>query len=310
MRTDPHTVAILISAYNAEEYIVDAVRSALNQSYPMVSVWVMDDGSTDQTWNKLQELDDERLHIRSRENRGKSASINELLDCCDAPYFAMQDADDRSLPNRAERIVAALDDDPELALVLSGYTAFSNDGHAYAISRRLSPGDAKRLVHEFQMPSHDPTMGGRVNIPRVLRFDESLRIGQGVDFVWRTAENEKIAVLPDILYCYRIHDRSTTRKGSETVSRSMATVYGKALRRRTGLQLTESEIRDRFGIRHDASSNLWAIHVMAVQTALQNQDRRGALRIGLESARGIRKGTRYLKPLAVAVRGSLRRRTR
>ncbi len=66
MRTDPHTVAILISAYNAEEYIVDAVRSALNQSYPMVSVWVMDDGSTDQTWNKLQELDDERLHIRSR----------------------------------------------------------------------------------------------------------------------------------------------------------------------------------------------------------------------------------------------------
>ncbi len=51
-------------------------------------------------------------------------------------------------------------------------------------------------------------------------------------------------------------------------------MYGKALRRRTGLQLTESEIRDRFGIRHDASSNLWAIHVMAVQTALQNQDRR------------------------------------
>jgi glycosyltransferase involved in cell wall biosynthesis len=303
VQTDQETIAFLISAYNAEPYIVGSVRSALDQTYPNVVVWVIDDGSTDQTWDRLLQFDDERLHLRRRQNRGKPASMNELLDCCDAPYFAMQDADDISLPNRAERLVATLSEDPDLALVLSGYTAFFEGGQTYRISRRLNPADAKRLVDEFQMPSHDPTMGGRVASARVVRFDEHLRGVEGVDFVWRTAETEKIAVLPDVLYQYRIHDQSTTRSGTVSLSRSMATVYGNALSRRTGLEFTESEILDRFGIRHDASNNLWAIQVMAVQTALQEQDRRTALRVGLESLRNMRRGVRYIKPLAIAIRG-------
>ncbi len=135
------------------------------------------------------------------------------------------------------------------------------------------------------------------------RFDEHLRGVEGVDFVWRTAETEKMAVLPDVLYQYRIHDQSTTRSGNVALSRSMATVYGKALSRRTGLVLTESEVLDRFGIRHDASNNLWAIQVMAVQTALQEQDPRTALRVGLESLRNIRRGARYIKPLGIAIKG-------
>ena len=52
-------VAIIISNYNYGEYVLEAIDSALNQTYPNVRVYVLDDGSSDDSWNKISSITDE-----------------------------------------------------------------------------------------------------------------------------------------------------------------------------------------------------------------------------------------------------------
>lgn len=297
------TIAFLVSAFNAEAYIRDAVSSALDQANANVSVWVLDDGSTDATASELSEIDDPRLHVIRRPNRGKAASMNELLELCGTEYFAMQDADDLSVSNRAQIAIDHLERDPELAMVLSGYEAFIDDRRRYRISRAIPPEEVARIITRFSVPSHDPTMVGRVDIARSVGFNPRFRIGQGIDFIWRVGEQHRVAVIPDVLYRYRVHEGSTTHRGSTDLTRSLAGVTAEAVARRTGRVMTVEEVIEQFEIRHDPANNMYGIYTLAVRSALTNGDRREAIRVGLHAARRVRLGPRYLRPLLLALVG-------
>ena len=52
-------VAIIISNYNYGEYVLEAIDSALNQTYPNIRVYVLDDGSSDDSWDKISSITDE-----------------------------------------------------------------------------------------------------------------------------------------------------------------------------------------------------------------------------------------------------------
>lgn len=297
------SVAILISAFNAEPFIFDAVHSALAQNHPNTSVWVLDDGSTDGTWDVLARIDHPRLHRFRRENRGKPATINELLDKCEATYFLMQDADDLSLPTRAAVVARQLDRDPGLALVLTGYEAFIDERRRYRVSMPMSDEEVSRVIDSYAIPSLDPTMGGRVDIARAFRFDPSLRITEGIDFIWRVGEQARVAVLGDVLYRYRIHSSSITKVDTAKVTKQLAAATAAAMTRRTGQAVTEEDAIRTFGIHHDAANNMHGIYVQATRSALAKGERREALRVGLHSAMQFRLGAIYLKPLILAIGG-------
>jgi glycosyltransferase involved in cell wall biosynthesis len=297
------SLAVLISAFNAERYIVESVTSALSQTYQNTSVWVIDDGSTDRTWDLLSQIESPRLHRFSRRNRGKAASINELLERCGATYFAMQDADDLSDPERAAVVVKRLDEDPDLALVLSGYEAFIDGRRKYRISRSISTDEVARIIDSYSVPSHDATMAGRVDIARAIGFDSSFRIGQGIDFIWRVGERHRVLVVPEVLYRYRVHGESTTLSSTAELTYKSARVTAAAVSRRTGSTVTEEEVIKRFGIRHDVANNMYGTYALAVRTAIAEGDRSRAIRVGLHSAWRVRLGPRYLRPLLLALGG-------
>ena len=99
-------VTVLITAYNEADYIEEAVRSVLAQTYDHLEAVVINDGSTDETGDVLRRrFDDERLRVFNQERTGRVPSLNHGLDVANGAFVAVLDADDRCRPNRIERQV-------------------------------------------------------------------------------------------------------------------------------------------------------------------------------------------------------------
>ncbi|AZN72611.1 glycosyltransferase family 2 protein [Georhizobium profundi] len=103
-------VSIIIAAYNAEDTVARAVRTALKQDGVKVEVIVVDDASVDDTPDSVSRIDDERVHlIRLAENGGPGAARNAGLDAATGRYVAVLDSDDTMHPERMARLVARAD---------------------------------------------------------------------------------------------------------------------------------------------------------------------------------------------------------
>jgi glycosyltransferase involved in cell wall biosynthesis len=101
-------VSILIPAYNAEEFVADAIRSAMEQTWGRKEIIVVDDGSTDRTAEVVREFSSKEIVFVSRENQGASAARNHAFMLSQGDYIQWLDADDLLAPDKIERQFAAL----------------------------------------------------------------------------------------------------------------------------------------------------------------------------------------------------------
>lgn len=101
-------VSVIIPTYNRAATVLDAVQSALGQTYPCVEVIVVDDGSSDGTAKLLEECS-ERIKLLHQENAGPSAARNHGARHASGDVFAFLDSDDVWIPEKIERQVALMD---------------------------------------------------------------------------------------------------------------------------------------------------------------------------------------------------------
>lgn len=101
-------VSVIMPAYNAAAHIEEAVRSVMAQTYGAWRLLVLDDGSRDDTVERVQRLaaqDDRITLIRNAENCGVARTRNRGLDLCEEGYVAFLDSDDVWHPEKLERQV-------------------------------------------------------------------------------------------------------------------------------------------------------------------------------------------------------------
>ena len=116
------TVTCLMTAYNYERYVAEAIRSVLEQAYPpeLLDLVVVDDGSTDGTAEvvrALQRAAPGRINLVQTENRGLAAATQTAIDTAQGRLLAICDADDRWLPDRVAHQVDVFRSDAEVTLV-------------------------------------------------------------------------------------------------------------------------------------------------------------------------------------------------
>lgn len=111
-------VSILIPAYNAEKTVVEAIQSALAQTWPRKEIIVINDGSTDRTAEVAKQFGS-RITLISTENRGLCAALNEAYPRAQGDYIQELDADDLLAPGKIERQLAALKDGDGPRVLLS-----------------------------------------------------------------------------------------------------------------------------------------------------------------------------------------------
>lgn len=98
-------ISIIMAVYNAEEYLEEAIRSMLNQSFKNFEFIIIDDGSYDNSLDLIKKfaLFDNRVSFISRANKGLIYSLNEALKKSKGHYIARMDADDISCPERLKK---------------------------------------------------------------------------------------------------------------------------------------------------------------------------------------------------------------
>jgi glycosyltransferase involved in cell wall biosynthesis len=117
-------VAVVIPTYNRRAMVCEAVKSVLAQRNAKFELIVVDDGSTDGTWEELTQIaavaNDhaqwEMMRIERTPNRGPATARNTGVAIAAAPFVALLDSDDLWLPHKLNRQIAFMRDHPEYAI--------------------------------------------------------------------------------------------------------------------------------------------------------------------------------------------------
>lgn len=115
-------ISVIMGVYNTSNYAIlnKAVNSILNQTYKNFEFIICDDGSTDNTYEKLKNIErsDRRIKIIKNDiNRGLAYTLNHCISVSNGEYIARMDADDISLTNRFELELKFLEENLEYDFV-------------------------------------------------------------------------------------------------------------------------------------------------------------------------------------------------
>jgi len=118
-------VSVLVPAYNAEQWIADTIKSALDQTWSRKEIIVVDDGSRDRTLAIARQFASENVRVVTQENRGASAARNRAFELCQGDYIQWLDADDLLAPDKiAKQMATAEKPECERALLSGPWATF------------------------------------------------------------------------------------------------------------------------------------------------------------------------------------------
>ena len=210
-------VSIVMSAYNCEPFLEQALESIINQSYQEFELILFDDASTDSTKTIVQNfaLNDTRIiAVFNDINKGLTANLNKAISLSKGAYIARMDADDIALPSRIEKQVKFLDDHQEIDLV--GSTAFDINEYGEEIQLRKSPklhDDIIALLPKANPITHSTVMFRKKSFASIGYYNESYRTTQDYEMWFRAAgKGLKFHNLQEILLKYRIDNNYHKRK--------------------------------------------------------------------------------------------------
>lgn len=164
-------LTVITSVFNKGDRIRETVQSILSQSFCDFQYWVVDDGSTDNTWLILNEFDDPRLVLTRQNNRGFVRTMIDCMNMIETPYVAIQGAGDLAHPERLMKQLKALQSEPRLAAVSAG-VMFS---YPYATPQFPVAAHSNHLVlnHVSQLLGDNPINHGEV----MIRLDAYHQVG-------------------------------------------------------------------------------------------------------------------------------------
>jgi len=246
----PVLTSVVMSVYNAEEYLAEAIESILNQTYRSFEFIIINDGSTDKSLEviKKYEQGDDRIILVSRENRGLPYSLNEGILLAKGKYIARMDADDISLSTRLEEQVSFMENNPKIGICGTAILNFDTG------SRWILSSTDKMLKSEllFSTVFAHPTVMMRrtLLLENKLLYNETFLQSQDFELWTRLADYTKFANLKIPLLRYRILDQSITRQSDQKVEeryRRIKSIFEKTLKR-LGIKNTEEENRMHFNL--------------------------------------------------------------
>ena len=123
-------VSVVCANYNHSQYLEQSVKSLLEQTYENLEIILVDDGSTDDSLERMHQLKtlDSRIKVLSYgENKGKWFALNYAIGRSNGRLISLLDADDQSLPERFERQVKCLQEQKSLHNLSGFYHCYSQE---------------------------------------------------------------------------------------------------------------------------------------------------------------------------------------
>jgi glycosyltransferase involved in cell wall biosynthesis len=212
-------VSVVMSVYNNEKYVADAIRSILQQNYENFEFVILNDGSTDKSRAVILEFaqSDNRIILVDRfVNKGLPYSLNEMIAISKGKYIARMDADDVSAIDRLKKQVELLEMRTDIDILGGQIALIDGNGTVLNTSKKpLSFADIK-LSAEYVCPVNHPTyMVKREVYAALCGYRELFIYAQDYDFILRAIDSGfVIENMTDELLFYRSfpHMHSTVKR--------------------------------------------------------------------------------------------------
>ena len=209
-------VSVVIAAYNAGEFIDASVASALNQSAHVLEVVVVDDGSSDDTSDRLVAWSDPRLRVIHQTNQGYAAALNTAIRAARGAYIGMLDADDVWLPGKLSRHIRLHREQPGTDVTFAWVNVIDRWGRPVQMPcpRWRGALSFAQLLADNVIRTSSAVVMRRAAAEQAGMFDSRLVRCIDYEFFLRVSllRPNNICAVPEVLTLYRRHDRQRTRQ--------------------------------------------------------------------------------------------------
>lgn len=210
--SDP-TVSVVMSVFNGQQFLAEAVESILKQSFRDFEFVIIDDGSTDETPKILNEYAgrDTRIRLVRQQNKGRAESLNIGIGLAKGKYIARMDADDISLPNRFQEQVEFLEQHPDVGLLGGTYQRIDRRGKILETVRGpLEDQEIKTRILEMNPMCHPAVMMRGDVALAAGGYRKALLDADDYDLWLRMSERTQLANLDGCILQYRFHSEQAT----------------------------------------------------------------------------------------------------
>ncbi|PKB17461.1 glycosyltransferase [Flavobacterium sp. 5] len=204
-----HLVTVIITTYNRREYLENAIQSVVNQSYTNIEIVVIDDGSDDNYAEAICNKYSNCTYFY-KENEGLSSARNYGIYLSKGEYIAFLDDDDFWESSKIDKQIKVFLENPEIDCVHSSAAVIDEKGQLTGTIIGASETKAhKRSGYVFWnalgvwvVKSPTPLIRKKIFQPDLL-FDESIKVGEDVDFYQRMFFRHRVYYINEPLAFYR-----------------------------------------------------------------------------------------------------------
>lgn len=197
----PPFITVLMSVYNNEKTVGNAINSIINQSFQDFEFLIVNDGSSDNTRGVIQSFRDNRIKILdNRFNMGLTGSLNRGLEEAKGRYIARIDADDISLSNRLEKQVLFLSKNPEFILLGTSFNITDKKHRVIKeVKFNINPEKIYYDITFQNLFAHSSVIFRLSDAFALGGYDRRFEFSQDYDLWYKFTRRGRTWILPDIL---------------------------------------------------------------------------------------------------------------
>lgn len=207
------TVSVLLPIYNAERYLAEAIESVINQTFSDWELILTDDGSSDKSKEIIDSFlsKDKRIKSFSNEaNLGLISTLNKGITFCSGKYIGRMDADDIMMPDRLEKQVSFLEENPTYGMCGSNAFVIDQQGELKGKIVNITSSDLLKINLLFSVPFVHPSVLLRREVFDEFQYKPDYKHIEDYKLWVDVASRWDVANLPDFLLKYRWHDSNVS----------------------------------------------------------------------------------------------------
>lgn len=211
------TVSVIIPAFNSEKLILQTINSVLNQTENDFEIIIIDDGSTDQTADLVEGIDN-RVKVIRQENQGIAAARNAGIRIAQGKFITFLDHDDLWHPQKLATQLKYFKKQPVIGCVFSSFHRWNDDQQPVFPDKQLDYDDIDEdlsgwIYHKLILDNWvllSTAMFKKEVIQDIGNFDGSLPPSDDWDYAIRVSRKYQFCKLKQVTTLYRIHTNQTS----------------------------------------------------------------------------------------------------
>jgi len=221
MLSNKPTITVLMTVYNGEKYLSEAIESILSQTYRNFEFLIIDDCSTDESANIIHSFSDERIiYQKNRTNIGQTKSLNKGIKLANGEYIARIDQDDESNNTRLEKQLSFMKKN-NCHVVGSWFNVIDSTGELmYRNKLPIEPQDIINLMTWSNPIAHSSVMMKKDELLSLNSYPEHYTHGMDMALWIKFVQNNyKIMNIPEYLINWRQHNQSSSKNSNNLILR-------------------------------------------------------------------------------------------